>query len=522
MLLGCAVTAGVQARRLAAELRGFFRQHPWSRIEGLRPMFLLGVVAGLALSLPSALRRESGFRLLWDETVVHSTSLSMQRNRSAEMPMMALPKADGLEPVATAVDKRPPLFPFLVSLLHGARGPREENGQLLNKGLRQALLLFTAVAFVLGGVPLPAAAAALTLLMALPILAWASSSGGIDLLAACAVLWFLRLFAQAWEKKDLAGFLLCLAPAAAAAYSRYEVIAIVLPALALLLWRLKRKFLAEAAAALACLLVLLAPLVALLLEARASFVEAGGGPLFSLSNVPINANGYFEELVLGNWHDPFLAWACLAMLALLAGTAWFRKPGVFAAALGAASLFQLTLVLLYFAGHPFHVASARLYLLPVLALMLAPGALGIPEHRKGKGWNARSAAARLGPWCVLAVALAVKLLAHAPAPAELFPPTPEQRVKAALDPRLPELGKLRAGVIVSNLHFYLVGKGLPSVSPQYFLERHREIAGPVHWLRTPVDDPYGISAEATAALEKARWLPVPAAPPEVNLYRLVR
>lgn len=477
-------------------------------------MFLTGLLFGLVFSFPYALERQSDFRLLWDEAVVHSTSLAMHRHRSAEMPLMTLPKPGGIEPVAVAVDKRPPLFPFLVSLVHAARGPAEDNGQRLNKGLRQLLLLGLGVAMVAAGVPLAAVAASLTLVMALPILSWASSSGGIDLLAACCVLWFLRLFSGAWEKRDLGGFLLCLAPAAAAAYSRYEIIAIVLPALAALLWRLKRKFLAEAAAAFACLLVLLVPLVALLLGARASFVEAGGGPLFSFSHLLGNLRGFAGA------PDPFLAKASLGLLALLAFSLWKKRPpGAFAMALACAALFQLVLVLLYFAGHPLHVASARLYLLPALALMLVPALVPWPAVRITKKWAYSDALPLLGPLVVLALALSLKWSAGQQRPGELFPLSPEQRVRARLDPS-PELAKLKGYLVISSLHFYLVGRGQPSVSPKYFLEHQREITGPVHWLRTPVDDPYGLGAAEIQALEKLRWLPVPASPPEVNLYRL--
>lgn len=500
---------------VAAQLRD-----RWHRVRGaLRPQhtrfgFLVGLLLGFALLFPHQLTQPSDMRLLWDEAVVHSTSLAMHFGHSAQLPVMAVPGEPAPVPVAFAVDKRPPLFPFLVSLLHAARGPAEENAQLLNKALRQLLLFAVALALLFRGAPYPALAGGLFLLHASPILHWTGTSGGIDLLATLLLLWFLdqlgRFLAQKERGHTLRDFLLLLAPAAAAAYARYEVAAVVVPGLALALWALrkKKKLFRRAAACFAGFLAALFPLALLLKEASGSFVEASAGPLFAMGHVAANLPSLLEAFLVPGVGGPFLGGACVLGLACFAWAAAKKLLTPFAIALAAASLFQLLLVLGYFSGGALAAASARLYLLPSLALLLAPQLLFHAAPPKENRRRKRTEGA--GPWVYLALCLLIGVGSHLAHEGPLFPPSPEHHARAELA-RAAEAIREKRRLVITNLHFHAISLGLPAVSPAWFLA-HEEALRPavgakVLWLRTPADDPYGVAREAEAALEaKYRWL----------------
>lgn len=156
------------------------------RPPGGRPAWTAGdwrlaAVAG-AVALVWQFLEPHGFKVLMDELVLGSTSMSMHFDREAFMPLKTH-EVDGLYLVLGGIlDKRPLFFPFLVSLLHDLTGYRPENVFVLN-GVLSFVLLFLAgrLGRKLGGSE-NAGLLAVLLLAGLPLLAQNATGGGFDLL----------------------------------------------------------------------------------------------------------------------------------------------------------------------------------------------------------------------------------------------------------------------------------------------------------------------------------------------------
>ncbi len=484
LLLSLLGVAGWQAARSRELLR--------------KPAFL--AIFLFLLGLQWITLRPSHLKVLWDETVVYSTSISMALGHSAYMPIMALPSEQGLKPVDYNLDRRPPFYPFLLSLIHGLAEPKESNGATLNQGVYSLLLL--GIAGAAAGFPLPTAAGAGLLVAAIPILPWLSSSGGIDLLGVCLTIWFLYLWSLFWGERTIRAFLLMLAPAAAAAYTRYELLGLIGPLLAIGAWA--NRHTKHFRASLFLLLLFsfsMIPLLMLLTQIKSSLVDAGTAPIWSLQYLQHSIPNIFHAFLKPGFQAPYGGWLGIMGLACLVIATKRKKLNALGFAFLLSSLLQLGLLAGYFWGNAMDSASARLFLLPAISLALSP--LLLAGSRKA-GW----AIFLLGMSCFTAGSFSYRGQA-------LFQPSPEMLIKAQMDPAL-EAAPLFSpkNLLVWNLYFYVISRGKPTINPEAFLKNAKALLerqakgqiGEIFWIRSPVDDPYKIALDATREMEKGfRW-----------------
>ena len=101
---------------------------------GSDPLRLAGMVHAQAPFPPQP-------RVEWDESELYSTSLSMHYRRSAIATETAVPDHGLPRPLSFFISRRPPLYPFLVSLAHDLLGPSTENPYYVNaRAARHSLL----------------------------------------------------------------------------------------------------------------------------------------------------------------------------------------------------------------------------------------------------------------------------------------------------------------------------------------------------------------------------------------------
>lgn len=205
--------------------------HAWMRDRGEWGA-LLSVPAGCAMLLSHEPR---GFKIIMDEIMLLGTSMSMHFQRLVEVPLRGNDLNGAFEIVDGFVDKRPIFFPFLLSLVHDAKGYRPENAFLLNTLLTVALLIVVYVlARTLAG--RWAAVGSVLLLGGLPLLAQNATGGGFDLLNLVMIgltLWLALRFSATHARMELTALLLAVT---LLAQTRYESVLFCFPVAILVVW----------------------------------------------------------------------------------------------------------------------------------------------------------------------------------------------------------------------------------------------------------------------------------------------
>lgn len=163
-----------------------------------------------------------GYKILFDEPVQASTSFTLHNERELATTTRAF-RINGMFTVLSAyLDKRPPMFPFLVATVHDLTGYRLANAFAVNAA---GTLLLVGLVWHLGrrygGAPAAGSFAA-GLLATLPVLGITASSAGMDLFN-------LTLLVAAWtaviayvEQPSTARTGLLVATVVMLAYCRYE------------------------------------------------------------------------------------------------------------------------------------------------------------------------------------------------------------------------------------------------------------------------------------------------------------
>lgn len=436
----------------------------WARNHWLkfprRPYLLAGALLSLLLTWLAGETFTPAARVQWDEADLYSTSLSMHFSRSALIPTMALPGPTGPRPVEFSISKRPPMFPFLTSVLHSLFGPAPENALAVNR-LVLFLLLFLAFAAALSVADTYTAAAAPLLLCSSPVLFWVCTSGGMDPLATLSVLCLAVAAGRFWRAPGREAFLLLMMMGAFASHTRYEtgpIFALFLVPCLLQAW--KRKELRKSMAIYGGLtLLLLLPLLSVLLGPALRFDEARGRSLLSLGKFLENFPLFLKSFFLPSLGGPFSPLVNIAgVLALIGCRKKILPPFQF---LLLACAFSLLLALFYFEGNPNYFSSVRLYLLPATALCLLPLLLRLhlwPQKRAGQALLAFAAAA-----CLLQLQ---PLFGK-----KLFP----DGWTATAAERVRELVRARQGqrdLYLFSPSLFLISEGAAVVSPDYFAENH--------------------------------------------------
>ncbi|MGD0835541.1 MAG: hypothetical protein ABSB49_02730 [Polyangia bacterium] len=152
-----------------------------------------GLVIALALTLIAWLAVPPALRMLSDEANLVGTSKNLFASKTATFTVSGKSYYDSYWDIDVAIDRRPPLFPFLVSLLHVVLGYSYRNVFLFNLMVLPAFVLVAyRLAKSLGGESF--AVVASLLVVAHPITLIAVRSGGFDFFAAFFALLVIKSF----------------------------------------------------------------------------------------------------------------------------------------------------------------------------------------------------------------------------------------------------------------------------------------------------------------------------------------
>ena len=206
---------------------------------GLVIAFVVTVVAWLAV--------HPALRILSDEANLVGTSKNLFSSRTATFTVSGKNYYDSYWDVDVAIDRRPALFPFLVSLVHVVRGYRYENVFLFNLLL---LPVFVLVAYRLAKALAGETFAIVASLLAVahPITLISVRSGGFDFFALFFALLVLKSLLDQVREPSAARLAILWMNLCMFAEIRYESALFILPVVALLLmfrmvtWTLLRPY----------------------------------------------------------------------------------------------------------------------------------------------------------------------------------------------------------------------------------------------------------------------------------------
>ncbi|MFN9276122.1 MAG: hypothetical protein ACK6D2_10365 [Planctomycetota bacterium] len=466
--------AAVRARRLAGERLG-----PWLRALAGVLAAAAGIAVAVELASPPAMRMQ------FDETSLLGSAFGMHDGRAALMPIGALPSSTGPLVTDWNLDKRPPLFPFLVSVVHDLTGCRASNAFVVNGVVLAALLALVGWHLaVAAGVAV--GALGMALLAGLPLLASCATSAGFEALALALLAAAVAAAIACVRAPTAANANALLATVLLGAQARYETLPVLLVLVAAVGVAVRRWPRDRATGwLLATAPLLLAPLALLAAHGRdaAFYPEAKGQDLVALAH-------FFDHLgpllaALFAWGaQPFAALPNVAAVA--AGALALARPAGRGAVAGCVALpvaAATAIALLWFYGDVREDTARRLFL-PLAALLALLPALSCAA------WRAPRAAALLlapalavGAWNLVALRRETALPRYAAA-------IMLDAVDAALAGMRPDP---RRTLLVSTVAQYLIVRGYAAATPQQFLAR-RPALGPgveVVVLATPLDEACG-------------------------------
>jgi hypothetical protein len=332
-----------------------------------------GIIVALVVTTIAGLAIHPALRVLADEANLLGTSKNFFFSKTATFTTTGKYYYDNFWDAGVVIDRRPSLFPFLVSLIHVVRGYSYTNVFLFNLLVLPVFVLVAyRVAKGIGGEIVGIVAG--LFVAAHPITLISMRSGGFDFLAAL----FALLVAQSFlahskspsaERLAVLWMNLCMF-----AEIRYETALFLPPVIVLLLvfrlvkWEHLKPF---------SLVYALSP--AYLLPRIWQFVLRGTVPeqdpgtiTFSLHNFVTNARDYFQPILSPfNFHPPHAAVViALGVAGSLLGLRWWwtrvrvrdwRGPDAkFATMVLVWMVLQFVIVFTYVWGRALHPASARL------------------------------------------------------------------------------------------------------------------------------------------------------------------
>ncbi|MEJ6602296.1 MAG: hypothetical protein QNL51_06950 [Opitutaceae bacterium] len=184
-----------------------------------------------------------GFKILADEVLLLGTSMGMHLERSSTYPLRASTVQGPMQILDRVLDKRPLLFPFLVTTVHDLTGYRPENAFYFNRGLG---ILFLLLVYLLGwqaGGNRWAGVFGVLLFAGLPLAAQQSAGSGFELLNLTAVVGLGLAMVAYLRSPDFARLEVLVYTGLALTACRYESVIFLIPmALTALLgwWRSQR------------------------------------------------------------------------------------------------------------------------------------------------------------------------------------------------------------------------------------------------------------------------------------------
>jgi len=201
-------------------------------IKKVDPWIATAVLLGSVVLL---VHEEKAFKILMDEIMLLSTSMSMHFDRTSVSVVRAHDLAGSFVFTEGMIDKRPLLHPFLLSVLHDLLGYRPANAFLLSGGLG---VVFLSLVGWIGKLYAGRAGGILciTLFTGLPMIAQNACGGGFELLN-LVMLSATYLTALVWlERRDGASLAAMCLSAVLLLQVRYESVLLALPVVPLVLW----------------------------------------------------------------------------------------------------------------------------------------------------------------------------------------------------------------------------------------------------------------------------------------------
>ena len=271
-------------------------------------------------------------RIQFDETSILGASKSMHEHHACVVTTGALPVEGEVFARENTTDKRPPLFAFLVHLLHRVTGFRIENGFWVN-GILLTVGMTATFRFVAARAGRLCAFLAPACIATVPAIAASATSAGFDLMASA---WLaIALFAAITflERPTNGHFCWLLAALMLLAQSRYESLLASGGIAAFVFVAVRKRYRPNrtGTAMLACTPALLLPVILLLYHSRNPkfYPEADGASLVGLSHVVDHLGPLLAALLSPSPTSPFPAW--LSMAGAIALALRIRKSGMQAA-----------------------------------------------------------------------------------------------------------------------------------------------------------------------------------------------
>lgn len=334
-----------------------------------------GLVVAAAVTAVATLAIEPALRILSDEANLVGTSKNLFSSKTPTFTVSGKNYYGSYWDVDVAIDQRPTLFPFLVSLVHVIRGYSHANVFVFNAlVLAGFILLAYRLAKSIAGETFGVVAAVLA--SAHPITLISARSGGFDLLASCLALLVLKslfdlLRDHSPGKLAIAWLNLCLFAAV-----RYETALFLPPVIALLLFykTVNTAKLRPYAFVYALTPVFLLPRIWLAVLRGSVPPQEAGTVTFSTENFLANAHEYFKP-ILPPW-ESYPAHAALLIALGVAGSAqwivklygrlrardWAAAPTRFGVLVLAWMLLTSVILFTYVWGRAQYPSAARLFI----------------------------------------------------------------------------------------------------------------------------------------------------------------
>ena len=360
------------------------------------------LVVILAAAAFQFVHEDFGYKILMDEYNLTATSLNMHENKTAYTPTRGLEIQGDFEFIEGYIDKRPFLFPFLVSIVHDLSGYRASNPYVLN-GLLTITLFFVIylAGFHLGGKR--GGVLSVLLMAGLPLLGQNATGAGFELLNFLLIALTLFLSLSMTARPGLDKETLLILSAILLVHVRYESLLFIGPVVCLLALRWKANNRIGPGWITTFSPWLLAPL---LLQNRwfrnqEGLWELGGDTAspFSLSFIPENVG--HAVVYFFNWSAEFpnsllltvVGFISLFFLVVISAKRfqnWVRfKPRDYdvLGLWGLTLIGHLLLILAYHAGKLDSHFATRLGFPIHLILVLAPVWFLVKEKKSNRYWN---------------------------------------------------------------------------------------------------------------------------------------
>lgn len=408
--LRAVITTGYWWMLVATIIAGVVWWKSWRAHATFRVPRWQTVVLIAAVTLCWHAHERFGYKILADEILLMGTSQNMHFDRDVGYGVRATDIRGPFEILESVLDKRPLLYPFLVSVLHDWTGYRTANAFWLNAGLGVVFLgLLHHLATRVGG---NAWAGDVAVLFAggIPLFAQQASGGGFELLNLTLLTAWIGFGMAFMEKPDERRQDALVISAVLLASARYESLLYLVPTAVMLIlaWRRRGNVAVTPVTVLAPVLLLPTLWLQYAFEADAGRWELqsrGADTVFSLDYLAGNLGHAAAHFLSFDGYQPnspvFGAIGLLALPFLMLWTVSVLRspkeaaPGEVALVWTSAGLWAgAALLMLYFWGqfdHPvIHRLSLPTQLLMLLALVVALAKFG---HAAEWRWKAAAAVA---------------------------------------------------------------------------------------------------------------------------------